>query len=231
MALFRPDMQKSIVKAAPSTQSFLSIAEVKEDLIITLGGGARAVIAVSSTNFVLKSQDEQNAIIARYQAFLNTLDFSIQILIQSRKLDIHGYLDKVRERQLQQTNELLRVQTEEYAEYIGKLLEYGNIMNKTFFVVIPFSTGDQLKEGIFDKFKNLLNPTRKIVEHQEKLAEAHQVLDDRVARVENGLSGVGLRTMRLNTQELVELLYNSYNLGTAQTGLIDLAEVDIKSNK
>lgn len=227
----KTETQKSAGKGSPSTQSFLAISEVKQDLIVANDGGVRAVIAVSSTNFVLKSQDEQNAILARYQAFLNTIDFALQIIIQSRKLDVHGYLDKIRERLLQQTNELLRVQTEEYIEYIGKLLEYGNIMNKTFYIVIPFAAADPIKRGIFDKLKNLINPTQEIVEGQEKFQEIKQVLEDRVARVEEGLSGIGLRTMRLNTEELVELLYNSYNIGGDQGGTVNLKEINIQNSQ
>src|SRR3989338_8078122 len=223
----KSEIQKSKSRG-PSTQGFLAISEVRENLIVMPGGGVRAVIAVSSTDFVLKSQEEQNAIIGRYQAFLNTLDFPIQILIQSRKLDIHGYLEKIKERQLAQTNELLRIMTEEYAEYIRKLLDFGNIMNKTFYVVVPYSTGDVTQEGFIDKLKNIINPTQKLAASQEKFMEMQSVVDDRIGRVENGLGSVGLRTMRLNTEEIVELLFKSYNLGVANEAVVDMSELNLQ---
>ncbi len=215
---------------AGSTQSFLAISEIKDDVIVTRDGGVRAVIAVSSTNFILKSQDEQNAILARYQSFLNGLDFPIQVLIQSRKLDIHGYLEKVRQIMSRQSNELLRIQTEEYIQYIEKLLEFGNIMNKMFYVIIPFSSGSPVQSGFFSTLKNLINPSAKLAANQARLTEQLSVIDERVARVESGLSGLGLRTMRLATQELIELLYNSYNIGHAQTGLINLSQLNYLAN-
>lgn len=222
--------KKSSSAAGSSTQDFLMISEIREDVIVTPDGGLRAVIAVSSTNFLLKSPDEQNAILARYQDFLNTLGFPVQILMQSRKLDVHGYLEKMRVRALQHTNELLRVQTEEYIEYISKLLEYGNIMNKTFFVVVPFNSQTASKQGFFDKLSNFISPAKKLIESRKKMLEGLEVLNDRVSRVENGLSSVGLRTMKLNTTELVDLLYQSYNIGSSQANWVDLQSVNFTKN-
>jgi len=223
------EMQKKKSKGAgSSTQSFLAISDIRDDCIVTTDGGTRAVIAVSSTNFVLKSQQEQEAILSRYQSFLNSLEFSVQILMQSRRLDIHGYLARIEERVLQQTNELLRMQTEEYAEYIKKLMELGNIMNKTFYVIVPFSTGGPVEKGMLDKLKDLINPTGTIVSSQKKFVEERQQLADRVARVMEELSSLSLRTVRLNTQELVELLYNSYNLGSEQAGMVEFGQIQME---
>src|SRR3990167_8041994 len=124
-------------KPTVSTQAFLDIAEIKENIVIMKDGSFRAIVVVSSTNFSLKSVEEQNALIAAYQNFLNSLEFPVQIVMQSRKLDIHAYLDKLRSTMQQQTNELLRLQTQEYIEYISKLIEFASIMNKTFYVIIP----------------------------------------------------------------------------------------------
>ena len=222
------EMQKKSAASA-STQNFLLISEIKDDVVVTRDGGLRAVLAVSSSNFALKSQEEQNAIIARYQSFLNSLEFPIQILMQSRHLDIHGYLEKVRSRQMQQTNELLRMQTEEYVEYVNKLLEFGHIMNKTFYVIIPFSAGGPVKQGLMQKFKNLINPSAPIVASKQKFEADKQHLNDRVSRVEAELNGLNLRTMRLNTQELVELLFNSYNIDSAQKGRVELEQLKLSS--
>src|SRR5882724_7180748 len=146
-------------KAAASTQAYLDVQEVKEATVVMRDGSLRAVLAVSSTNFSLKSGDEQNAMIGSYQNFLNSLEFPIQILMQSRKLDINSYLDKLRGVAQQQTNELLRIQTQEYVEYVSKLVEFASIMNKSFYVVIPLGTAS-VKTGFVQKIANLFNPAR-----------------------------------------------------------------------
>lgn len=221
------DMQKKGNKGGSSTQSFLELSEIKDDVIVARDGGLRAVVAVSSTNFILKSKDEQDAIIARYQAFLNALEFPIQILMQSRHLDVHGYLEKIQAKQMQQKNELLRMQTEEYVSYVSKLLEYGNIMNKTFYVIVPFNAGVAVKSGFLDKVKSLLSPGKELVMNREKFIADLQQLNDRAIRVSGELSSMGLQTMRLTTPELVELLFNSYNIASAQRGRLDLGEINL----
>lgn len=224
---FEMQKKKGAAGGGSSAQDFLAISEIKHNVIVMKDGGLRAVIAISSINFSLKSPDEQNAIISSYQSFLNTLEFPVQILIQSRKLDVHAYLDKMREKEMRQTNELLRVQTEEYIEYIAKLTEVGNIMNKTFYIIIPHSSGDPVKAGLVQRFKNLINPTVGISVSQKKFEEEAKIVEDRVARVTGGISGMGLRCMRLTTQELVELLYNCYNIGTAPGSLVDVGELKL----
>lgn len=211
-----------------STQGFLVISQIKNDTVITKDGGLRAIVAVSSTNFVLKSPDEQTAIIQRFQAFLNALDFPVQFVIQSRRLDIHAYLEKLREKQLQQQNELLRVQTEEYIEYIRKLLEFGNIMSKRFYVVVPYAGGiSTTKKGMLTTLQNFFNPAKDIAMSQEKFVRDTRVLNDRIAHVEGGLSSIGLRTMRLNTQELVELVYHSYNLTAVEGERVEIENMQV----
>src|SRR3954470_10763128 len=111
-------------KITASTQAYLDVQEIKEGTIVMRDASLRAVLVVSSTNFSLKSNDEQNAMIGAYQNFLNSLEFPIQILMQSRRLDVNSYLDRLRALMQQQTNELLRMQTSEYIEYIGKLIEF-----------------------------------------------------------------------------------------------------------
>jgi len=223
------EMQKDPTKSSggSSSQSFLEVSEIKDDIIVTKDGGLRAVIAISSTNFILKSQDEQQAIISKYQGFLNSLEFPLQILMQSRHLHIHAYLEKLQALQMKQTNELLRMQTEEYIAYITKLLEFGNIMNKTFYAVIPFSAGVIEKAGALSKLKNLIAPGQKIIASQQRFFTESQQLNERVIRVESEFSSLGLRTMRLHTSELVELLYNSYNVTTSRQGQVDIGELKL----
>ena len=131
------EMQKKNKIIGKSTQSFLRIAEIKNDTVVLEDGTLRAVLSVASTNFDLKSQEEQDAIIYNYQRFLNSLDFSVQILMQSRKMEISAYIEKLKKIAEKQTNELLRVQTVEYGEFISRLIENASIMNKNFYLIVP----------------------------------------------------------------------------------------------
>ena len=201
-------------RAAASTQSKLDIAEIKEGTIVLKDGGLRAVLAVSSTNFSLKSLEEQGALINSYQGFLNSLEFPIQILMQSRKLDIHAYLEKLRSIMQTQTNELLRLQTQEYIEYVAKLIEYASIMNKTFYVIVPYSSG-VIKQGFISRLGQILNPAKGISAKKESFLQDRELLHQRLNHVSGSLGGMGLRTVALNTEELIELVYNSYNLNMA----------------
>ncbi len=200
-------------KPTVSTQSFLDIAEIKQGTVILKDGSLRAVMVVSAINFSLKSQEEQNALISSYQSFLNSLEFPIQILMQSRKLEVNDYLEKMRGIMTQQRNELLRMQTQEYIEYIAKLIEFASIMNKTFYVIVPYS-GDAAS-GAGGKLGSLLNPTGSIQLKSSDFEKRREDLYQRVDQVVGELSSMGLRTLILNTEELVELLYNSYNLSAA----------------
>src|SRR3989338_8130642 len=131
------EMQQKNKAPVKSTQSFLMLSEIKNDTVILEDGTLRAIIGVSSTNFDLKSQDEQNAIIYNFQRFLNSLEFPVQILMQSRKMEIGSYIEKLKRLAEKQTNELLRVQTVEYTEFISRLIENASIMNKNFYVIVP----------------------------------------------------------------------------------------------
>jgi type IV secretory pathway VirB4 component len=208
-------------------QAHMDVAEVQDSTIILRDGSLRAVIVVSSTNFSLKSADEQNALIDSYQSFLNAIDFPIQILMQSRKLDIHSYLDKLRSVMQQQTSELLRLQTQEYIEYISKLIEFASIMNKTFYIIVPYSPF-VTKEGLLAKVGNLLNPVKNISLKKSEFQAHKEQLQQRCNQVTNALGSMGLRTILLETEELIELLYNSYNFDTAsQIRINKIEELDL----
>jgi hypothetical protein len=217
-------------KPGASTQAYLDVQEVKESTIVMRDGSLRAVIAVSSTNFSLKSSGEQNALISAYQSFLNALQFPIQILMQSRKLDINSYLDKLRSIMQQQTNELLRMQTQEYVEYIEKLVEFASIMNKTFYVIIPLGTG-AVQKGFFERLTSLFNPAREISLKSKDFEIEREELNKRINQVSSGLAQMGLKTILLNTEELIELIYNSYNMDTSTPIKIrSIDELDISRN-
>ncbi len=207
------EMQRTKTKVE-STQRYLKIAEIKDDTIIMKDGSLRAVVAVSSTNFALKSEDEQNALIAAYQSFLNSLDFPVQILIHSRVLDINSYLEKLKGLMAGQTNELLRIQMNEYVEYVARLVEYSSIMSKTFYVVIPYTTAP-VKENFTGRLRKILNPALSIASREEDFEKAKLKLEERLNHVVGGLGTMGLRSFVLKTPELLELLYSSYNFETA----------------
>ena len=190
------------------------MAEIKEDTLVLKDGSLRAVIAVSSTNFALKSEDEQNALVSAYQGMLNSIDFPLQILIHSRILDIGGYLEKLKGLAAGQTNELLRIQMTEYIEYVGKLVEFANIMQKNFYVVVPYSA-QPVKQTWGSRIRTFFNPLSQIATSQGDFHRAKTKLDERTNHVISELGGVGLRSLLLTTEELVELLYQAYNLDSA----------------
>ncbi len=206
------------------TQSFLKISEIKDDTMILKNGTLRSVLAVSSTNFDLKSQDEQNALIYNYQRFINSLEYPIQILMQSRKMDISDYLESLKHIMERQTNELLRMQTAEYIDFIDRSVESANVMNKNFYVIVSYNQNVESGGGGF--FSNLFKSgqSQKMLDKQKNFEKYKILLDDRTSSVSNNLSSIGLRVVRLNTEQIIELLYDSYNFAAGPT--IDASELD-----
>ncbi len=199
------------------TQNFLKLSEIRDEVIIMNDGTLRAVLAVSSTNFDLKSEEEQNALIYSYQRFLNSLEFHVQILMQSRKMNIAEYTEKLKGLMERQTNELLRMQTEEYIEFINRLIESANVMNKNFYVIIPYDSsinpaGGGLFSSLFGRGK-----VKQITDRELNFTNYRKLLDERVGSVSANLSSAGLRVVRLGTEQLIELAYNSYNFGAGPT--------------
>ncbi len=207
--------QKKHNKSVNPTQSFLRTKEIKGDTMIMDDGTLRAVLAVSSTNFDLKSQSEQDALIFAYQRFLNSLDFSIQILMQSRRMDIASYTEKIKDIMEKQTNELLRMQTAEYIEFVNRLVETGNIMNKNFYCIISYN--ESIGSDKVGFFASLFTKSRaKAIAQREANFEHHKaMLEERVTSVSSNLNGMGLRAVKLNTEQIIELIYNSYNFESA----------------
>ncbi len=200
------------------TQSFLKLSEIRDDTIIMEDGTLRAVLTVSSTNFDLKSEEEQNALIYSYQRFLNSLEFHIQILLQSRKMDIAEYTEKLKGIMDRQTNELLRMQTGEYIEFINRLVESANVMNKNFYVIVPYemSVKATAAGGIFSKIFGT-GQVKQLEAKSKAFLDYRKALDERASSVASNLSSAGLRVVRLNTDQLIELVYNSYNFGAGPT--------------
>lgn len=198
-------------KTTSPTQKYLDVAEVKEDVIILKSGALRCVLAVSAINFDLKSSDEQDAIIGQYQNFLNSVDFPLQILINSRKLDMGNYLDFLTDKEKGQSNELLRMQISEYKSFIEQLTSVSNIMDKNFYIIVPFSPIENREKGFFSNFANMMNPQKNILEKRENFETYKNQLYQRVDHIITALSGIGLRIIPLKTEELIELLFDSYN--------------------
>lgn len=204
-----PDRQAN--KSTPSTQRYLPIAEIRDDSVILKDGTLRAVLLVSSINFALKSEDEQNAIVSGYIGFLNSLDAPLQIMIQSRMLDLDSYLENLKEAERNQTNELLKMQMGEYRQYIASLVELENIMTKRFFVIVPYNPFTSKKRGFFSRAQDVLYPTGVIKLSQKSFDMRRNELITIVEKVRGGLSSLGLRADMLDTQSLIELFYNTYN--------------------
>lgn len=195
-------------------QRYLDFASVHDDTLILKNGGLRAVLEVSSINFNLKSEEEQNAIIYSYQRFLNALNFPTQILVKSRKLDIDLYLENLKERLRHQQNELLKRQMAEYIEYIAKLVEYADIMEKKFYIVIPQNPPRAEKKTFMQSFWAKIHPDDKvedIIKRRKEFKELKTALDERVNVVTTGLENCGLNVTQLDTQRMIELFYQSYN--------------------
>lgn len=214
---------------APSTQRHLEISEIKEDTIVLKDGTLRAVLLVSSINFALKSEDEQNAIVAAYVNFLNTIDFPLQIVIQSRKLDIDGYIARLKKREKLQTNELLRIQTADYVDYIGELVELGNIMTKRFYIVVPYNPKTDKQKKFFRRFLELFRASQIISLGQQRFQKRKKELTQRVEHVMESLASIGLKSVLLDTQSLIELFYHTFNPDISQKQkLTDLNRLNIE---
>lgn len=197
--------------ASSPTQQFLDVVEVKEDVVVLKSGALRSILAVSAINYDLKSSEEQEAIINQYQNFLNSLDFPLQILISSRKINMSKYIDFIESKEKTQTNELLRLQISEYKNFITQMISVSNIMDKNFYIIVPFSPIESDKKGFFSNLGNMLNPKKNILDKREAFETYKSQLFQRVDHISAGLSGVGIKIEPLKTQELIELLYKSYN--------------------
>ena len=202
---------------AQSSQSFIPIKTIQNDTVILKDGSLRAVLTVSSLNFALMSEDEQNAIIYRYQEFINSLDNSIQIVVQSRRLNIKEYLRLLDSKKIEQPNELLTTQLKECAEFVKTLTETTSIMVKNFYIIVSFYKLEALKRGgAIGKIKNILWSKTTKQEKNEIFLQEKDQLWRRVEFVQQVLRGAGVRVVPLKTAELIELYYSLYNLDLAE---------------
>jgi type IV secretory pathway VirB4 component len=203
--------KKQTQSASASTQRYVDVEEVRDGVILLKNGSLRTILLVSSLNFDLKSSEEQDAIIAQYQNFLNSLDFPVQVLIHSRRFNIEPYLQILKQKEAQQTNELLRLQISEYQHFIKNLTDVSDIMSKYFYVVVPFAPVEDQHSGLMQRLSTMLNPKQAIKESRGIFETYKNQLWQRVDHITAGLSGTGVKVVPLNTEEIIELLYNSYN--------------------
>jgi hypothetical protein len=196
-----------------ATQSFVPVQEVRSGVVILKDGGYRGLLMCSSLNFALKSEDEQKAIVGGFQNFLNTIDFTVQIVVHSRKTDIRPYLTMMDERMSAQSSELMRVQLREYIGFIRNFIEGSDIMTKTFYVVVPYAAAPANK--VAGKLGFLNQKAEGNVE-DISFEEGRQQLEQRMALVASGLSSAGVRAAPLGTEEIIELLYRSFNIGNTE---------------
>jgi hypothetical protein len=216
-------------------QENLDIDRIEDGFVYLKNGGMRIILMVSAVNFSLKNEEEQNSIIGGYQSFLNSLSFPIQIITQSRKLDLTGYLQGLEEKLDSQSNELLRAQMADYIDFVRRIVDVANIMDKNFFVCVPYEPLSSKELNPFEKIiSGLKGKRKKKVEIKNKDA-AKKELRQRAGLVASGLSSIGIRAVQLNSQEIIELLYTSYNPASAQFKKIanpaDVLEPIIRSEK
>lgn len=201
-----------------AAQDFVPIKEIRDGVLVLKDNSYRGVIMASSLNFALKSQDEQTSILLQFQNFLNSLDFPIQFFIQSRKLDIRPYVSLLEGRYAEQKNDLMKIQTREYIDFVKSFTESSNIMSKNFFVVIPYSPSIITKKG--GRLLSLFGKKKTNEEFfEEKSAQFEQnktQLEQRVSVAQQGLIRSGVRTVRLGTEELVELFFKIFNPGESE---------------
>jgi len=196
-----------------ATQKFVPVDDVRDGIVILKEGGMRGILMASSINFSLKSDDERQAILLQFQDFLNSLDFSIQILAQSRRLDIRPYIALLEGRYKEQTNDLMKIQIEQYMAFIKSFTESTNIMTKNFFIIVPYDAAI-VKTG--SRFPLGMGGEKSQSDKEEDFEEKKNQLEQRMGVVEQGLVRCGVRVAKLGTDEVVELFYKIFNPGEAE---------------
>jgi hypothetical protein len=211
--------------SARATQEFVPIEEVRDGIVVLKDGSMRALLLASSVNLSLKSADEQRGVLAQFQNFLNSLDFSVQIVVQSRRLDIRPYLTLLDNRMKQQLEPLMKVQTREYINFIREFTDQIAIMSKSFLIVVPYSHsggGSNPLGGILGNKKKEKRPGES--DEMALFEERRTQLEQRIGVIQQGLSRVGVKTVQLGTEETIELFYKVFNPGEIATGIVRGAE-------
>ncbi|MBV9349847.1 MAG: hypothetical protein JO026_03780 [Patescibacteria group bacterium] len=214
-------MAEEKAKKTLAAQNFVPVKEVRGGIMVMKNGTLVGVLLASSVNFGLKSADEQQAILGQFQSFLNSLDFSVQFFVQSRRLDIRPYVALLEQSLGAQTEDLMKIQVREYIEFIKTFTENANIMSKHFFVVVPYAppmldVKKELGKRVFNRKENLSASEEKQIGFEENRSQ----LEQRMAAVQQGLSRTGVRSVPLGTEEVIELLYKEFNPGELEKPII-----------
>lgn len=203
------------------TQSFVPIQEVRDGIVILKDGSMRSILMTSSVNFALKSEDEQKSIIYQFQNFLNSLNFDMQIFVQSRNLDIRPYVSLLEERLKVQTDDLMKIQIKEYMQFVRSFTESANIMTKRFFIVVPYtptSTNvNKAKKSFFGSSKTTAEQNQST---QDAFSESRTQLSQRVDVILSGVARTGVRAVQLGTEEVIEVFYQLFNPGEAEKPIV-----------
>lgn len=216
-------------KPGPSTERYLDIAEIRDDMVLLNDGTVRAVLLVSSINFALKSSEEQEAIIQAYMTFLNSLEYPIQIVIHSRRMNIDAYMNRLIERERTVENDLLRAQINDYRSFVMELVDLGQIMQKMFYLVVPYDPITNKKKNFWTRCTEALSPAAAAKLNRKQLADRVEQLSRRTQLAEGQLGSMGLSCARLDTQGLIELYYNVYNPNLFETEkLTDVQQVQFE---
>lgn len=223
---------KAPKKPGVSAQRFLDIAEIRDGVVIMKDGTLRAVLLVSSINFALKSVDEQNAIVQAYMQFLNSIDFPIQVIIQSRKMNIDAYLRTLSDNEKTLQNELLKRQIRDYRDFIKQLVQMGDIMQKRFFIVVPYNPlADAERKGFMQRIGALFSPASLIHLSEERFQKQRFDLGLRINQIVSGLGSMSLTAVQLDTQGLIELYYTVYNPELYDTQrLADVGQLQVEES-
>lgn len=224
-------LRKNRRKVRASTQKYLPFSEIKNDVVVMPDSSLRGVLLVSSVNFALKSEEEQSALVQGYVQFLNSFDFPMQIVVQSRRLRIDEYLEKIKEKEKRQTNELLRIQTGEYRRYVGELVKLGDIMTKRFYIVVPYHPLADTKKNFISRIFELVKPANTLRVSEERFQMRRRELMKRVDHVQAALNSMGVLSIALDTQSLIELYYNTYNPNVSVSQpLVDIGKIQLEDS-
>ncbi len=199
-----------------STQVYLEISTIRDSIIILKNGEYRLILEATGVNFFLRSAEEQNSVIGGFASFLNSLTTQVQIVVQSRYIDLDYYISDLRNRINRQANPFLVEQTSHYATFIEQMIEQINVMEKRFFVIIPYIPSDAIKIGFFGKIMDAFNPARQIIRKQSEFEKNKIEIKTKADQIAAGLASMSISTKIINTQEIIDLFYRSYNPNSSQ---------------
>lgn len=238
------DKTTASVKAAKSpakdstTQRYLPFSEIRDNCMIMKDGSSRMVLKVHAVNFNLKSEEEQDAIIIGYQRFLNSLRFPIQIIVRSLKVDIEGYLMKLKNLALKQKNPLLQEQTYRYVDFLTNLIDMAQIMKKDFYIVVPFdmdedkSVRDTGIVWVFRTFWAAITQEETVSSIRDKRRRSDSLKKgnyERLSTIKTSLEGIGIKSDEVKKDDLIKLLIGYYNPKVnADVKIKDMSAVNVE---